>query len=204
MKAIKQPQDKTVKFIARSRLASGIMSKVLAAAHSSIKAGDERLMFIKKPIANWTGPFAATDSGAKRLTLKSGDRAWKVLVDKLKLYFEHKPGPESGHAINGSSVKEMRFNRTYQLSVALDTTFGLPYDTDGDKINFGIDDFLPKSILANGTRADVPKFGSAKNKEVEGLRTRKLWSVVKKSVVPKMWQYSWWSINSCAKEHGNT
>lgn len=195
---------------AQERVSAALLRNAPAASGTTIAVGDEVLWYREKPTVKWTGPFTVTDRRGKLLRLDDGDREVSTSVDKVKLFTEKEPPPDSPHeqviAHPGSTRVE---NRVTEAATEVDAilsgasggsgnAYGSPMDASGlrrlDEIlgnprvdtpedAIPIDEFVVKILPGDDARVSEPDFVKAKRKETVGLMGRKIWRIVKRGTI---------------------
>lgn len=203
MKAAISARKEMVDITSKHRIRTALKQNVPAAADMKLMIGEEVLMYREKPTAKWVGPYVIEKihENGKQYTLNTGDRTLLASIDKLKKYNEPSPSstPEKTKDKNDSGHISQDAQPTYENDdmpevledsvpddlMETEELMQLMWPPNNEGLGTGVSEtFTVMTLKPNDPRADIQEFITAKKEEIEGLRKREVWTVVKKKDVP--------------------
>lgn len=86
MRAKNDARDEMKKLASRTRVETVLSQNLPPVPDSSVRTGEEVLMYRLKKVGKWVRTYAVMDFNENMLTLDTGDRTLGASVDKVKIY----------------------------------------------------------------------------------------------------------------------
>ncbi|CDF33317.1 unnamed protein product [Chondrus crispus] len=191
MQALVTARNEMARTIAQRRINTALSSNVPAAAASDMTIGTYVLVHRESPVSKWIGPYRICDTFGKHVFFDVKGRFVKFSVDKVKPY---KRDPSAGamedRAVLPQDTTSDTERSNQEYSKVFDDLLASDEPIRADEFciseeSLSCDDvYLTKLLSPGDPDCDSSYFRAAQFAEVQGLRERETWDVVKKRDMP--------------------
>ena len=191
-KVMKEARTEMMRIVAKSKLKTALKGNVPSASSRDLRAGDSVLVYREPPINKWVGPFEVINIDKKMAHLDYNGELKLYAIDKLKRYNDlprSLPAPpgliqEAGTPSPSDDSPDLLKEIEEMKNAEEDNNLSIRNDLIEDLIRGTRNDantYLTTTVRSGNPISNSEIFEKAKQAEINGLKDRGTWTVLKRS-----------------------